>query len=123
MFTMVLRALGLISALALGCNKQDAPAGNPEAQAAANKLWEQKCTTCHGPKGWGDGPAASALNPKPRAFNNAKWQQDTTDAHLRKVILEGGAAVGLSEAMAPNPELQGQPEVLEALVALVRTMR
>lgn len=104
---------------------EEAAAGMPEsvstqAMAEAEKIYGQRCQTCHGPKGAGDGPAAAALNPKPRTLKSPEWQKSVTDDHLYQVILKGGEAVGLSNLMPPNPDLEDQPEVVGGLVKLVR---
>ena len=78
------------------------------------------CSTCHGPKGAGDGALSAALNPKPRNFSDKAWQQSTTDEALKKVIVEGGAAVGKSAVMPPNPALAEDTETLNGLVKLIR---
>jgi len=72
----------------------------PAVKAAA-KLYAEYCSTCHGATGLGDGAAAAALVPKPRSFADPQWQRSVSDDHVTKVILEGGAAVGLSPTMAP----------------------
>ena len=78
------------------------------------------CATCHGMDGTGNGPAASTLNPKPRNYTDAAWQASVTDDELRKTILKGGGAVGKSMMMPGNPQLEGQPEVLDGLVKIIR---
>ena len=92
----------------------------PPAQAA-RELFATVCSACHGEKGAGDGTAASALPVKPRDFTQAAWQRAAKDDELRKIIVEGGPAVGKSPLMPPNPTLKDQPEVLDALVKLVRS--
>lgn len=96
---------------------------DPAVVAEAQKVWKTKCVTCHGDKGVGDGPGAAALNPKPRSFKDRKWQMSTNDDRIKKVIVEGGAAVGLSEGMAPNPELKDKPEVVAELVNIIRSFK
>ena len=111
-----------INAIALfalaGCDSK--PKIDPKAAAEGKTVWETRCVNCHGPRGAGDGPGAVALKAKPRSFNNAKWQSDTDDDRIRKVIVGGGASVGLSAEMAPNPDLAQKPEVVEALLQIVR---
>src|SRR3989442_1592969 len=68
-----------------------AAAGGGEASAAARDIFNQRCSTCHGAGGKGDGIAGAALNPKPRNFTDAAWQKSVSDTHLAKVIVEGGA--------------------------------
>jgi hypothetical protein len=90
------------------------------ATAEADTVWTQRCTTCHGAGGKGDGAASAALTPKPRDFTLAAWQTSVTDEHIEKTILEGGQAVGLSMLMVANPDLASKPDVVKALRAHVR---
>ncbi len=91
------------------------------AKEEALSFYKLRCEMCHGPGGKGDGAASAALNPKPRDFSEASWQKGTTDERIRKVIVGGGPAVGLSPLMPPAPQLQSQPEVLDALVKHIRS--
>ena len=91
-------------------------------KAEARKIYKERCVTCHGDTGAGDGAGAASLNPKPRSFADAAWQKATDDARLRKVIVGGGPAVGLSPLMPPNPDLQTKPGVVEGLIIVVRSM-
>lgn len=95
-----------------------APAGG--AAAEAKQIFTSRCVSCHGANGQGDGVAAAALNPKPRAYSDKEWQASVTDEHIAKVIVEGGAAVGKSALMPPNPDLASKKEVVDALVAMIR---
>jgi mono/diheme cytochrome c family protein len=99
-----------------------APTRTP-ARAEAAALFAQRCAVCHGAKGAGDGKLAATLRPKPRSFRDPRWQAGATDAHLRKVIVEGGLAVGMSALMPPNPDMNNKPDVVAALVELVRDCR
>jgi mono/diheme cytochrome c family protein len=101
------------------------PSAGTGAGAAreAKKYFKQKCVVCHGDKGAGDGPGASALNPKPRAFGDAAWQGAVTDDQIKNAILGGGAAVGKSPIMPGNPDLKNKPEVTAELVKLVRAFK
>jgi len=143
-FSCVLLSVALISIGA--CNKSDAsqaysqpaPAPHPAAAATATatateqptvssgssearKIFKQRCSVCHGQDGRGDGPGAAALNPKPRNYTDSTWQKSVTDEHIAKTIVEGGAAVGKSPSMAPNPDLKNKPEVVKGLVEIVRS--
>jgi mono/diheme cytochrome c family protein len=113
--------LSALAALLAGCGGE--PQGDPAVVAEAQKVWTDKCVTCHGDRGLGDGPGAAVLNPKPRTFRDPKWQMQTKDDRIAKVIVEGGASVGLSEGMAPNPELKDKPEVVAELVKKVRSFK
>lgn len=104
---------------------EDEPAPQPEEEAVAVDMEGAKaaflaCAACHGNTGEGDGAASAALNPKPRSFSDKEWQASVSDDHLAKVIVEGGAAVGLSPLMAASAHLADQPEVVAGLVKMVR---
>lgn len=98
-----------------------APANETPAQAAKT-LFTTRCVMCHGEKGAGDGVAGAALTPKPRNFSDKAWQAATGDDAIKKAILEGGAAVGKSALMPPNPDLVQKPEVLVELVKHLRSL-
>jgi len=117
--------LSAFTALLAACGGEDdsKSKADPAVVAEAQKVWKDKCVTCHGDRGLGDGPGAAALNPKPRSFKDPKWQMQTKDDRIAKVVVEGGAAVGLSANMAPNPELADKPEVVAELVKIVRSFK
>jgi len=106
----------------------EAPAGAPAsdggeaAMARAQEIFANRCATCHGTQGAGDGPGSQSLNPKPRDFGDPEWQASVTDEHLEKIIQYGGAAVGLSPTMPGNPDLTSRPEVVDALVRHIRSL-
>lgn len=124
-----LLATGALTALVVlgSCGGGEEPAPKPapvvktEAQKAADTKFELLCSTCHGKTGLGDGPAAANLDLKPRDYTDKTWQGSVDDAYLAKIILEGGAAVGKSAQMPPAPDLKDKPEVVDALVAIVRS--
>jgi mono/diheme cytochrome c family protein len=116
-----------VAALAINaCKHEQAPTPTPRPQPSpaqrAQELFTNRCATCHGPQGTGDGPAAAALNPRPRNFRDTSWHARATDEHLRKVIVEGGASVGLSPLMAANADLATDVPLRDALVAHVRAL-
>lgn len=133
-------SVALVSSSLAGCKKEQAPSGSATevvanttaatggtggdgASAAATEaryLFENTCAICHGPAGLGDGPASANLNPKPRNYSDKAWQTSVTDADLRAIILQGGAGVGKSPTMPGQPQLKDKPEVVDALVAIIR---
>jgi mono/diheme cytochrome c family protein len=136
-------ALAALALLASACERDDTPAAAPAPAAAppasaptpapaagaasaeaavaeARQIFELRCVTCHGPQGAGDGPASAGLTPHPRNFQDPAWQASVSDAHIEQIIKYGGAAVGRSPAMPPNPDLNAKPEVVAALRAHVR---
>jgi mono/diheme cytochrome c family protein len=88
--------------------------------ATAKEIFGSRCAACHGPTGHGDGPGAVALNPKPRNYHDRSWQSKVTDDEITKAITYGGAAIGKSPMMPANPDLDAKPEVVAALVQIVR---
>lgn len=92
------------------------------ARAEAEKIFAERCATCHGTQGAGDGPASAGLVPKPRNLQDPAWQQTVSDAHIEKIVQYGGAAVGRSPAMPGNPDLMSRPEVVAALRAQIRAL-
>lgn len=126
---ITLSVLVLSVGLTVGaCAKKEdgaAKGGDPAATAHAEAMtkWDTLCVSCHGKTGVGDGAAAVALDPKPRSFADAEWQKETDDAKIAKVILEGGLSSGLSAGMPPNPDLKSKPEVVDALVKHIRSLK
>jgi len=131
---------GFTVAVALACSQAEpepksapAPAAPPAAAAApvvdpaaakaeADKIFAERCTTCHGASGAGDGPASAGLVPKPRNLQDPEWQTSVTDEHIERIVMYGGAAIGKSPAMPPNPDLMSKPEVVAAVRAHVRAL-
>jgi len=89
----------------------------------AHELFAQRCVPCHGSTGHGDGPASANLNPKPRQFANATWQASISDDQIESTIRLGGAAMGKSSLMPPNPDLERDPALLAGLRVVVREFR
>lgn len=124
---LIIAALGIETVVAPPVLAADNPSSSkatgaitPEARAQANDIYDSRCVACHGSEGRGDGPGAAALHPKPINFHNVNWQKSVSDEQIAKAIVEGGSAVGLSNQMAPNPDLEDEPLVVKALVAHVR---
>ncbi|HMY56685.1 MAG TPA: c-type cytochrome [Pseudomonadota bacterium] len=122
---LVFASLALLSlALAPACNKGgasgSAPAISPQAKQEAQEIFASRCAVCHGAQGAGDGAGSAGLTPKPRNFQDKAWQGSVKDDYIVSIIKSGGAAVGKSPAMPPNPDLAEKTEVLNALAAHVR---
>ena len=125
--------LGLAAVVSFGACKKDEAKGSGSSAASsdnipvaavkeAKEIFSQRCVTCHGAAGKGDGAGAAALNPKPRDLTSKEWQASVKDDHIEKIILQGGQAVGKSVAMPPNPDLDRKPMVIKALRAQVRAL-
>ncbi|HVM96014.1 MAG TPA: cytochrome c [Candidatus Acidoferrales bacterium] len=113
-------SVGSASSLAYISMARAADAIPAAAMTEAKDIFANRCATCHGPAGKGDGPAGAALNPKPRDYGDAAWQKSVTDDQIEKIILEGGPAVGKSPLMPPNPDLASKPQVVKGLRSIVR---
>lgn len=102
----------------------EAPAGptREELRATGRELFLERCATCHGENGDGQGPGAAGLSPKPRDFRDAAWQESVTDQHIEQVVAYGGAAVGLSPIMPAHPDLANDPQKLAALRTFIRSL-
>ena len=87
------------------------------------KLYRQRCVLCHGDQGRGDGVGARRIEPEPQHLNDVIWQANVTDDEIKKAIIEGGAAVSRSPMMPANLDLKTKPDVVNALVAYVRSLR
>jgi mono/diheme cytochrome c family protein len=93
-----------------------------DARSKARDIFSERCATCHGADGHGNGPAAVNLKPKPIDFHSQNWQKSITDDTISKAIIFGGRSVGKSGQMAANPDLEDEPEIVAALVEKIRKM-
>jgi mono/diheme cytochrome c family protein len=91
-----------------------------DARTKARDIFTERCATCHGADGHGNGPAAANLKPRPIDFHSQNWQKSVTDDSITKAIIFGGRSVGKSGQMAPNPDLENEPEIVAALVEKIR---
>src|SRR5713226_9674102 len=106
-----------------GITSKTSSAISAQARKEASDIFKDRCVTCHGEQGRGDGPGASNLMPKPMDFHNSNWQVSVSDADIAKAIIHGGSAVGLSSQMQPNLDLEDKPGVVAALVQRVRELK
>jgi mono/diheme cytochrome c family protein len=112
----------LLSGRASAAEPSVAAAGRPDAaaDAAAREMYASTCVSCHGPGGRGDGLAAAGLPAKPASFSDPAWQKRVSDQEIERAIVGGGAAVGKSPLMPPNPALAQKPQVVAALRTMIR---
>lgn len=104
-----------------------APGGAADA-AAGKANYDALCSSCHGPAGKGDGPAAKGLEPPPRDFAVGDYKFDADkngtpgeDADLRLVIQNGAAPYGGNPIMIAWAHLAG-PD-LDNLVAYLHALK
>ena len=79
-------------------------------------LYLQRCASCHGLSGEGDGPQAPALTRLPPELASSAWQVERSDARIAEVIRHGIPG----SAMPPSRDLPDSDVV--KLVAFVRTL-
>jgi mono/diheme cytochrome c family protein len=89
-------------------------------ETGAPPVYAERCSTCHGDAGRGDGLAGRGLDPAPRDFGDTGWQARTSDERVRRVIRSGGRAAGLSGGMAAHADLSDAE--LDTLVAYIRSV-
>jgi mono/diheme cytochrome c family protein len=78
--------------------------GDPKAGEAVYKA--QKCGTCHGETGAGDGPQGQKLKDKPSNWTADGGSLKSMDEQkIHDAIAKGGPAVGKSRAMPGYPKL------------------
>ena len=115
-------ALALLGVHAFGCyhfaQLVDLVRARPET--GAPHVYTERCSSCHGDTGRGDGVVGRTLDPRPRDFDDPAWQSAVSDDRIRFVIRHGGAAAGLSTSMAAHPDLSDAE--LDALVAWIRSV-
>ena len=61
--------------------------GNP---VAGEDLYLRFCSSCHGPEGFGDGPAAGGMSPAPRNLRNPEFRAQQGSFTLFDSISRGG---------------------------------
>jgi len=91
--------------------------------ARGKQLYSDRCMTCHGAEGAGDGPVALSLPPemKPQNLKSGKMKYATDDAKLKELLKKGGAGVGLNALMPPQADLSDAD--LDAIVAYVHALK
>ena len=96
-------------------------ARNPLAPNAENigkgaQLYATNCASCHGPEGYGDGPAAAQLNPPPANLARTVRLPIATDPFFYWTIEEGGKPVG--SVMPAFKEILKPEQVWEIILYL-----
>ena len=79
-------------------------------------LFTQRCASCHGVAGAGDGTLARSLTRLPPEIGTVAWQSEHSDEQLAKVV-KGGIA---GTSMPPSRELSDSQ--VQSVVAYVRTL-
>lgn len=109
----------IIAGLALVLLPLRASAADTEA---AKKIFTERCASCHGDQGAGDGPVGKALpeGSKPRNFQTEAFKFAVDAGKFKELLKKGGAGVGLSPIMPPQADLSD--DQLEGLYAYVKSL-
>ena len=78
-------------------------------------LYSNNCQICHGMKGDGKGPAASALNPKPTDFTKPDFWKNDTEKKITESITKGR---GIMQPVALKPD-----EIKAVIEYMARTFK
>jgi len=73
--------------------------------ANGERLFDENCVPCHGPRGAGDGPSADTLNPKPRDFTDPNRLNHYAPYQLFQAIsfgVEGTAMASFTESFTAD---------------------
>ena len=90
-----------------------------ERESRGRQVFAERCATCHGPEGRGDGQNAFNLRPPPPDFSESLAELPVADR--RRVIEEGTVALGRSPLCPPwGPSLRDDD--VEALLAYLDVM-
>ena len=87
-----------------------------DAASEGAKVFKTNCETCHGPQGYGDGPAGQALDPKPK--NLPELAAQVGDDYLFWRVNTGKPGT----SMAPWAVILTEEQIWQA-VAFIRTLK
>ncbi len=87
------------------------------------QLFAERCVTCHGAQGAGDGPVALSLPPemKPRNLQTEANKFAIDDAKFKELLKKGGSGVGLNPLMPPQADLSDAD--IDSVIAFVHTLK
>ena len=85
-------------------------------QLEGEGLFTQRCASCHGVSGSGDGALAKSLTRLPPDIGTVAWQIERSDDQLSEAVKAGVPGT----AMPPSPELS--PAQVQSMVAYLRTL-
>ncbi|MBM4263969.1 MAG: cytochrome c [Deltaproteobacteria bacterium] len=85
------------------------------------KLYDSYCSTCHGDKGKGNGPAAQSLPAKPADHTNGAVMNVMSEQFLLDIISKGGSAVKKSSFMPSWGSALNEKQIKD-IVAYIRTL-
>ena len=86
---------------------------------SAEEMFQDTCSRCHGPKGFGDGPDGTTLSTHPRNFHDCDLMAKDADDQVFQEIKGGSASIGRSNDMPSWGEALTDDEI-RSLLAYVR---
>ena len=95
-------------------------AGNADAVAKGKEQYSALCTSCHGEKGLGDGPAGMALTPTPANLQQAATE--ASDAYLFWRVSEGGAMDPFKSSMPAQKSVLKEEQIWQ-VITYVKTLK
>lgn len=100
-------------------SKSNPMAGKADAIAKGVKLYEKRCTKCHGPKGDGQGKSAKGLEPAVPSFADG-YLAKRKDGQLFYVIEKGSANTDM-DAFGPGTNFNMSEDDIWSVVAYMRS--
>ncbi len=85
----------------------------------AEEIFQDTCSRCHGPKGFGDGADGQTLSTRPRNFHDCQIMARDSDDKVFDEIKGGSASIGRSNDMPSWGEALSDDEI-RSLIAYVR---
>jgi mono/diheme cytochrome c family protein len=95
------------------------PPGTSAIEEQGRRLFLERCATCHGESGHGDGQNAFNLDPPPPDFGESLKTRPST---VRRLIIEQGSAAAGRSALCPPRARTLRPEEIDALIAHLRIL-
>ena len=83
------------------------------------EMFQDTCSRCHGPKGYGDGPDGTTLSTHPRNFHDCDIMAKDSDEKVFEEIKGGSASIGRSNDMPSWGEALTDDQI-RGLLAYVR---
>lgn len=99
-------------------SKTNPLAGNADAATAGAAIYAERCASCHGDTGAGDGAAAAALDPKPAKLAGA----GNSEALTYWRIAEGGAMEPFNSSMPAHKSVLSEEQIWQ-VVTFVNTLK